>query len=109
MMSMTFDPNATLSSGMKVAEAVARARKWWGEYRGMVRREFTQVDATRKRVSRTSEGGLLSIVKDAFTDPHVQSGILRGLPWDELSQRDQLEIVKTWHEHHVVRAPRQVH
>ena len=108
-MSQAFDPNARLSSGMKVTEAIARARKWWGEYRGMVRREFTQIDATRKRVSRTSDGGLLSIVKDAFSDPHVQSGILRGLPWDELSELDQMVIVKTWHEQHVVKAARLVH
>ena len=93
---------ARLPSGITVDEAVARARKWWGEFRGMVRQEFTTIDETRKRVSRTQSGGLLTIIRDAFPDPQVRSGILRGLPWDQLTQQEQLEIVKQWHNHHLL-------
>lgn len=74
---MSFDPFKRLSSGLTAAEAVSRAREWW--------------DRTGRHIIRNPE----------FRDPDVgfKSGILRGLPFDELERDEKLSVVKAWHEH----------
>ncbi|NIA67591.1 hypothetical protein HBA54_03210 [Pelagibius litoralis] len=88
-------------TGMRVDEALARARKWWGEYRGAVRRDFNR---TRKAPKARLSAKASNFVIQGEEEEPVPSGILSGQAWDDLSQREQLLIVKQWHHDHV-RAP----
>lgn len=76
----TNDDEARLDTGMKVKEAVARAREWW-EKKG------------RRMVS-----------EKAAEVPGDATGILDGLPWELLDKRERLVVIKFWH-HFYVRKP----
>lgn len=69
-----------LDSGMKVGEAIERARLWW-----------TALGASQIARSRFA------------TDKDIPSGILHGLPWDRLTREEKLRIVKVWHHFHIRR------
>ena len=94
---MTTD--ARLPSGITVGEAIRRAQVWWAEFRGMVPRKFTEINERRGRVSRTKNSGLLMQVMESYNDPQVNSGILRGDPWEKLTAKEQRRIVTCWHDY----------
>lgn len=73
-----------LDSGMKVSEAIARARQWW-DARG------------RRQIATFAAAGC----DDANFIP---SGILNGEEWDRLTKAEKLKVCKTWH-HMFVRRP----
>ncbi len=103
---MTFDMNQRLpQSGMKVGEAIERAAKWWNNWRGAVRRDFNKrQDAPLVRAASGRAPAL--IIKGEIVDD-VPSGILSGKPWHELAQREQFEVVKMWHDQHVLKPMRE--
>lgn len=70
------DPHARLASGMTVAEAVRRACAWW--------------DSRGRHVVRNPE----------FRDPDVgfRSGILRGLPFADLTADEATRVIVVWHQ-----------
>ena len=74
------DPDMRLPSGLKLKEAVARARLWW--------------DREGRHVARNPE----------FKDPDVgaPSGIMRGLPFDELTREEAAAVIETWHHDKVM-------
>jgi hypothetical protein len=65
------------SAGLPVREAVALAACWWQD----IGRQLANPE-----------------LKDP--DLGVPSGIMRGLPWDELTRDERLRVVKAWHDAH---------
>lgn len=70
-----------LDTGMKASEAVARAEAWW--------------NATGRKM-----------ILDACSDAVMRqlSGVLGGAPWDQLTKREKLAVVKVWHHFKIRRA-----
>ena len=74
-------PDARLDTGMRVEEAVRRARHWWdGQGRKLMRAKVTKAGEIQ------------------------QSGIANGETWDMLTREECLNVVKAWH-HFFVRVP----
>ena len=104
---MTGVPDRMAGSTMTVTEATLRARTWWSEYRGAIRRTFNVIEsAARTRVGITAKkAGGMGFPSIAIKDPAVQdtpSGILSGSPWEELTLAEQKEIRDLWHHNHVI-------
>lgn len=76
------EPGERMDSGMKVVEAVARARQWW-DARG--RKDLAQI----------------GVMFDG--ERSIPSGILHGELWDRLTKEEKLRVVKAWHHFHVRR------
>lgn len=94
------EPDARLDSGMRVTEAIAKAEKWWNEYRGAVAGHFNvHQDAPRVRAAANGAPGI--VIKGEIVET-VPSGILSGRPWRDLTLEERREIVKIWHHNHVV-------
>ena len=94
-------------STMTVAEATLRARSWWSEYRGAIRRTFNYIDkAARTKASVTAKApGALGFPSIAIKDAAVEdtpSGILSGKTWDALTLAEQKTVRDLWHHNHVV-------
>lgn len=81
-----------LDTGMSVKEALAKASYWWGK---------TGRHAMRKDGGKGLE---VSFSLDPDSENYIPSGILNGEPWDVLTKREKLTIVKVWH-HFFVRKP----
>ena len=89
------DPDARLDTGMKVQEAITLTQRWWnGTGRHLMKKDGPK-------------GESQAVTLDPGDDNFIPSGILNGVPWDELSQRERLTIVKHWHHFHV-RKPQQL-
>ncbi len=92
-------------SGMKPEEAVKRARLWWEAIgRKELSKRLNEASNIEEigRTVRTGTGKTPGFVVQGDRQAVVQSGLLRGLPWEQLTRREQLEVVKTWHEHVIV-------
>ena len=95
-------------TGMTHAEATRKAEKWWGEYRGAVKRQFN----TTKAAPRVVNGGVRpdlaapALVFQGAEREEVPSGILSGKAWKKLSARERGNVVAYWHHYHV-RVPAQ--
>lgn len=95
-------------TGMTHREATKKARKWWSEFRGVVRREFnTSRDASRVKAG-TTKGDLAApaLVIPGEAMQEIPSGILSGYSWRRLSRRERGMVVAHWH-HYQVRVPHQ--
>ena len=80
-----------LDTGMKVTEALHRAEQWWQKIgRHLIHKH-------------DSETASLNPESANF----IPSGIVNGLPWDELTKREKLAITKHWH-HAYVRKPQTI-
>lgn len=94
-------------SQMTVSEATLRARNWWTEYRGAIRRTFNYIQsAARTRASVTAkQAGGLGFPAVSIKDTPVEdtpSGILSAKPWEELTLGEQKQIRDLWHHNHVI-------
>jgi hypothetical protein len=71
-----------LDTGMTAREATVRARNWW--------------DTTARHLAGTvgKEDPLMGAV----------SGICGGRPWDDLTKREKVQVVKHWHHFKIRRA-----
>ncbi|HKY45619.1 MAG TPA: hypothetical protein VJM50_21195 [Pyrinomonadaceae bacterium] len=78
----------TLDTGMKVTEALHRAEQWW-----QAKGRFL----IKKHDSETAS-------LDPENANFIPSGIVNGLPWDELTKREKLHITKAYH-HEFIRKP----
>ncbi len=86
---ITADPDARLDTGMKVKEAIERAKLWWngfGRY-GMI--------AEKERQEKIKGTAFCSDNPDDSN--FLPSGILNGHEWDLLTKREKLRLVKFWH------------
>ena len=94
------------ASGMKVSEALRKARQWWDQLGGRqnMSRQLNETSNQEELGRRftPSNGTSAAILIPGDKEAVCKSGILRGLPWDELTRREQLAIVKTWHQEYVV-------
>lgn len=90
-----------LTSGMKVAEAVSRARAWWDRLgRRTLRRDFN----TERRPARLRTGGPAPAIRVPGEVVDVlPSGLLRGLPWAMLTRQEKVAVVRAWHHEFVVK------
>ena len=90
---------------MKVTEACRRAEQWWMQGgRHMMSQQLNKagnVEEIGRRFSAAGANTPAILVKGSM-EPVIPSGILRGLPWDELTSGEQLRIVKVWHREHIV-------
>jgi len=92
--------NDRFDTGMKYSEAVARAEAWWGKTgRHLIPRKFNQVKHEKRHT-----GGKGPLLKSIEVAPDLASGVLRGLPWAELTKEEKLYVTKTWH-HTQIRVP----
>lgn len=92
-----FDPNSKLPSGMTVGEAVQRSAAWWDRTgRFLLAKHKNQ----QRSVKTTTAGGGPAMSRAELADV-IPSGILRGARWDDLDNREKLNVVRTWHHHHV--------
>jgi len=94
------DADLRLDTGMTAKEAIQRSMHWW-ETKG--RKEMqTQAMRQAKPVGGADNGAGASFVSNNADDPRfLPSGILQALPWDQLGQREKINIVKTWHHFHI--------
>ena len=97
------DLDTRLKSGMKASEALKGAQEWWQR----AGRYAMKKTANRETVGHKfipahphGQGSPAILIKGDDVDV-IQSGILRGLEWDRLTRREQLQIVKHWHYHFV--------
>jgi len=89
-----------LSSGMTADEAVRRAALWWDAIgRHMVPGRLNTVEDRKVTIG----GGPMIVAKD--THPDLPSGILRGLPWDDLGRNEKARVVRAWRDQHAEREP----
>ena len=94
------DDDQRLDTGMKVKEAIQRAQAWW-EKTGRKEAQ-TQLKRQAKPVGGADHGAGISFASQNEADPHfLPSGLIHGDPWDQLNQREQLMLVKSWHHFHI--------
>lgn len=97
---LTGDPDQRLDTGMKVKEAIQRAAAWW-ELKGAKEMQ-TQLLRQAKPAGGADNGAGGSFVsKDSANPSFLPSGLLQGRPWDALTKREKLMVVKTWHHFHI--------
>lgn len=93
-------------SDMEVRTAIQKARIWWEQGGG--RKEMSKkLNATTNQqwvgckftpATDTAAAILIKGNKEAV----IASGILQGHKWDLLTKREQIQIVKVWHQFHVL-------
>ena len=97
------DLNTRLKSGRKASEALKGAQEWWqraGRY--AMKKTANRETIGHKFIPAHPHGqGLPAILIKGEDVDVLPSGILRGLEWDRLTRREQLQIVKQWHHHFV--------
>jgi len=86
------DPDARFDTGMTVKEAIASACHWWNKTGRKLMKGHRQ---------RQEKAGAPFVSDNPDDETFVPSGILHGLPWDQLDKRAQIQVVKSWHHHHV--------
>jgi len=98
------DLDTRLKSGMKASEALKGAQEWWqraGRY--AMKKTANRETVGHKFIPASTglSGGSAAILIKGEDVDVIPSGILRGLEWDRLTRREQLQIVKHWHHHFV--------
>ena len=77
-----------LDTGMTASEALKRAEHWWQKFgRHLIHKQDSETASL-----------------DPESANFIPSGIINGLPWDELTKREKLHITKAYH-HNFVRKP----
>lgn len=90
-----------LSSGMKPREAARRASQWWDQTGRHLIPKALNEERTKDKVLAAGKRAPAMVIKGTV-QPVLQSGILNGRPFDDLSRDEKLQVVKHWHEHFVV-------
>ena len=94
------DPDQRFDTGMKVGEAIRRAREWWT--RTGAREMALQGMRQAKKPTSPAKGlGGAFASLDPDNANFLPSGIIAGLDWDALDKREQLMVVKVWHHYYV--------
>lgn len=95
--------DARLDSGMKLSEAIKRAETWW-QGKG-ARYMQTELKRQSTQVGGADKGAGVAFASKDETDPNfLPSGLIHGEPWETLTKREKLMVVKIWH-HFNVRVP----
>lgn len=87
-----------LDSGMRVGEAINRACMWWENKARKIIRE------TRTPGNKGAGFFTLDPQDEKGLENSLPSGIMRALPWSDLTREEQLQVTKVWH-HQFVRVP----
>ena len=91
---------------MTKAEKLAKASLWWNEYRGAVRSTFNlsqEAPAVRSAISSHGKAmGAPAVIVKGETKETIQDGILSGLPWHQLTTKEQMIVADVWHHNHVI-------
>lgn len=85
------DLDQRLESGMTIRQALADASYWWGKTgRHMMKKH---------REGKTEETAFATL--DPNSKNFMPSAILNGEPWDQLDNREKVQVVKAWHHHFI--------
>ncbi len=94
-------PVRDVLNGMRQAEVYAMARRWWNSRgRKLVNQAFNE-----ERISgRFVPSGAGPAFRTAGrTETVLPSGILRGLPWNQLQVQERARVARVWHYFNVVK------
>lgn len=89
-----------LDTGMKAEEAVRRACNWW-ESKGRTEMRLHQMRQAEPVGGSNNGAGASFAVLDPDNPNFLPSGIINGLPWDQLTRDEKLRVVKAWHHYFV--------
>lgn len=94
-------------STMTVREAITRARRWWNDKGGRhaLSHQLNE-SSNQERIGRRftpGNGKSPGILIPGNKQPVLNSGILRGLQWDDLDNREKMALVHEWHKHHIAK------
>lgn len=92
-------------SGMSVREAINKARIWWETLgRHELSKQLNKQSNVEEvgRVVKPGTGRSPGFTVAGSREVVVPSGILQGLPWDQLTKQEQTNVVRQWHHFHVV-------
>jgi hypothetical protein len=82
---------------LRATENVKRARHAWDRQTRFSMLKVANVGLDADRVKTGGPAPLLRI-KGSPMAPEIQSGIMLGKPWDDLTRDEQFRIVKAWIE-----------
>jgi hypothetical protein len=95
-----------LDTGMRPEEAIRRATNWWNN-KG---RRTMKLHLRRQSepVGGSNNGaGVAFASQNPDSENFLPSGVIHGVPWDELTRDEKLRVVKAWHHEHV-RKPQEI-
>ena len=96
MTEAVFDPLARARGCViRERENVRRARRAWD---GSIRHSMLKVANVGSEPDRVKSGGLAPLIriKGSLGSPEIQSGIMLGKPFDELTFNEQFRVVSAW-------------
>lgn len=82
-----------LDTGLRVGEAIDRAREWWNN--------TGRAQMLQQSLHQRNRMGRAFASADPTSTDFLPSGIVHGAAWDDLTQQEQMRIVKAWHHSHV--------
>jgi len=92
-------------TGMKVNDAMAQASHWWAK----TGRRLAQTELKRQQqplgTDKGNGGAFASLDPDDLN--FLPSGLIHGQPWDVLTKREKMMLIKAWH-HMFIRKPQAI-
>ena len=99
-----------LTGGLKPAELVSRAEKWWDakgrHLAGKTGMKRFNIALEGAKLSFSKRGPLLRVAP--VETPILGSGLLRGLRWAELTRTERFHVCKAWHRQWLMEKTRDV-
>lgn len=90
----------TLRTGMRVTEAIQRARGWWDLTGRKLIKTQTNLEREKVKVLPAGKRTPAMIIRGNASKVYP-SGILNAFPWEQLNKRERLQVVKLWHFHYI--------
>lgn len=88
--------------GMEQREAYMHAERWWdGIGRHLLSNELGKVNEFRAPNNVSHEGR--TIIKSS-PERDIPSGVLNGLPWDQLKKNECFYVMRCWYKALIVQA-----
>lgn len=94
------DGDGKLDTGMTVKEVVRRAM-WWWESKGSREMRLHHLRQAEPVGGANNGAGASFASLNPDSENFLPSGILHGLPWDELNKDEKLRVCKAWHNEYV--------
>lgn len=89
---------------MKEIEKRRRATNWWNTTGAALTKKQTKSNLAEVGGKTTLGNGSGPMIKIAPTvTPEITSGIMLGLPFNQLTMREQRRIVDVWYRNHIER------
>lgn len=94
------DGSMRLDTGMTAKEAVAQASAWWARIGRKEMRQHAKRQSEAVGGSNNGAGASFASL-DPDSPNFLPSGIIHGLPWEQLSRREKARVTAIWHHFHV--------